>query len=51
MINFHKSLIVFIVLIDYDVTHTSYLNKGQWQMVFCHMAIIPFPVLYQCRKV
>ena len=35
---------------------TSYLNKGQRNtdeddMVLCHMAIIPFPVLCQHRNV
>ena len=46
----------FYVLNNYDVTHTSYLNEGQWKtdeddMLFCQMAIIPFPVLCECCKV
>ena len=40
----------------YGVFHTSYLYKGQCKtdkdvMVLGHMAIIPFPVLWKCRKV
>ena len=46
----------FDFLIDNEVTHTSYLNEGQWKtdkddMVLGHMAIFPFPVLCECRNV
>ena len=39
----------------YEVFHMSYLNGGQCKtdkdvMVLGHMAIIPFPVLWKCRK-
>ena len=54
-----KSLIFFDFidfLIIYELTLTSYLNKGQWKtdkdyLVLGHMAIIPFPVLCKCRNV
>ena len=54
-----KSLIFldfFDFLIIFELTHTSYLNKGQWKtdkdcLVLGHMAIIPFPVLCECRNV
>ena len=43
-------LIVLIVLINWEVTYASNLNKGQWytekdDMVQGKMAINPFPVL------
>ena len=45
----------FDLLIIYELTLTSYLNRGQWKtdkdfMVFGHMAIIPFPVLCECHN-
>ena len=45
----------FDFLINLEVTHTSYLNEGQWKtnkddMVLGHMAIILFPVLCKCRN-
>ena len=40
----------------WSVTHTSYLNEGQWKtdkdcLVLGHMAIISFTVLCKCRNV
>ena len=42
----------FDFLINLEVTHTSYLNEGQWKtdkddMVLGHMAINPIPFLFK----
>ena len=46
----------FDFLMNWEVTHMSNLNKGQWytekdDMVLGHMATIPFPVLCKCLNV
>ena len=51
-----KTLIFLKFLINLEVTHTSYLKEGQWEtdlddIVLCHMAIIPFPVLCEGHNV